>query len=71
MTQKYESEFHKRYVGGVGEVDLGDIPKSKVEIVVQSYEEILDHYRKYVGNPEAELPEAILRELRIQGKLPV
>lgn len=61
MTEKiFESAFHKRYVGGEGEVVDKPI---KVEVVNTTpetrEEELLSLYRKYIGDPKAELPEEI------------
>ena len=61
----FESAFHKKYVGGEGEVD--DSPKSITEdrpmIRTMTEAEVLRDYRKYVGDPSAELPEEVQKTL--------
>lgn len=69
--QKFESKFHKQYVGGEGVVeDKGFVNLDKNdEIIPEKIEDILREYRKYVNDPKAELPEAIVEELRMLGKI--
>ena len=61
MTElKHKSIFERRYLGLGGQVESGVGPYApKNEVVPQTYEELLAHYRKYVGDPEAELPKGI------------
>lgn len=35
----------------------------------QTVEDVLAEYRAYVRDPKAQLPSAILEELRLQGKI--
>jgi hypothetical protein len=61
MTEKFESDFHKRYVGGQGDVEEKEtfvFPAKNVEKI--PYDEILAEYRKYVGDSDAELPGELL-----------
>jgi len=61
MTEKFDSAFHKKYVGGDGGVEERqpqEFPKNKVERI--SYDQVLAEYRAYVGDPEAELPGELL-----------
>lgn len=64
MTEKFESQFHKRYVGGEGEVEEKPIilisPNRSV-IRPTTLEEVEDEYRRYVGDMTAELPEEVRR----------
>lgn len=72
MTEKrvFDSNFHKWYVGGEGEVNLrSESFKPKNEIKVQTYDELLADYRRYMRNPKAEFTEEILEELRKLGKI--
>lgn len=72
MTEKrvFDSNFHRWYVGGEGEVSIGSEPfRPKNEAVGKSYEEVLAEYRAYVRDPQAELPEEILEELKKFGKI--
>lgn len=72
MTEKkvFDSNFHRWYVGGEGEVKLSESPFSpKNEVVGQTYNEILAEYRAYVGDSEAQLPQDIMEELRRLGKI--
>lgn len=62
MTEKFESIFHKRYVGGEGEVEEKPITLvSEVHTAIRptTLEEVEAEYRWYVGDPKAELPEEI------------
>lgn len=66
--EKFDSQFHKRYVGGEGEID----EKSLLEfsgVIGMSYEEVLDEYRRYMRDPHAELPEVIISQLKMSGKV--
>ena len=68
--QKFESKFHKMYVGGEGEIEekvLHITPS--VEVQPRTLEDILEEYRRYVNDPKAELPEIVLEELRKLGKI--
>jgi len=69
MTERiFESAFHKRYVGGEGEVvdlETGAMEKKVGESIVTSYEAVLAEYRRYVGDPIAELPEEVIKILDI------
>ena len=72
MTEKrvFDSNFHKWYVGGEGEVNLGSEPfKSKNEIKGQIYDELLAEYRMYMNDPKAEFTEEMLEELAKLGKI--
>ncbi|HOX95805.1 MAG TPA: hypothetical protein PLI45_00270 [Candidatus Woesebacteria bacterium] len=62
----FDSEFHRRYVGGDGVVCEGPIvliSPMKTEIRPTTYEEVLADYRRYVGDPKAELPDEIKKTL--------
>lgn len=66
MTEKFESKFHKRYVGGTGEVDEAERPvqeKKMSDDHTTSFGEVLYEYRKYTNDPKAELPESIMNTL--------
>ncbi len=67
--EKYDNKFHKWYVGGEGEVGDKCIPSKKVEVVSMSYEEVLQEYRRYVGDMEAELPQDIISQLELSKKI--
>lgn len=72
MTEKrvFDSNFHRWYVGGEGEVSMGREPfRPKNEAKGMSYDDVLAAYRAYVRDPEADLPEEILAELRKFGKI--
>ena len=70
MTEVFDSVFHRKYVGGVGEVKEKPLSPAVRENVVSpiSYEDVLHEYRVYVRDPEAELPEEILRSLSLSKK---
>ncbi len=60
----FESAFHKKYVGGEGEVleKTVSMPDTKHDSVSRSRTteaEVLEEYRRYVRDPNAELPEEI------------
>lgn len=61
MTEnKPRSIFERRYLGlGSAVLETPEPYAPKNEVVPQAYEELLAHYRKYVGEPEAELPKGI------------
>lgn len=62
--KKFDNAFHKRYVGGEGEVEEISAPVvEKEKIIVTSYEDVLSEYRRYVGDPKAELPEEVIKTL--------
>lgn len=69
--QKFESKFHKQYVGGEGEVVEASVRQTPnmTEVKTETFEEILAQYRAYVNDPKAELPEEILEELKKLGKI--
>jgi len=71
MSEKFKDKFHKVYVGGSGPVENHSCSSVMAEarVIALSYEEILAEYRKYVKDPTAELPEEILMQLRIAGKV--
>ncbi|HCQ31564.1 TPA: hypothetical protein DIU27_04250 [Candidatus Collierbacteria bacterium] len=71
MSEKFKDKFHKEYVGGSGPIEDQSCSSviSEARLVALSYEEILAEYRKYVKDPTAELPEEILMQLRIAGKV--
>lgn len=65
----FESSFHKRYVGETEGIVLetqkpievkNRVPKTKIE-------DVLALYRRYVGDPAAELPEEIKNSLLVSG----
>ncbi len=68
MTEKFESKFHRWYVGGQGEIE------EKTHIALESspivrgitYEQVLREYRKYVNDPSAELPESVLQAFLLE-----
>ena len=59
----FESAFHKKYVGGEGEIlektvsTLDD--KDSLRVRRTTEEEVLEEYRRYVRDPKAELPQEI------------
>lgn len=67
MTEKkFETEFHKRYVGGEGEVAEKEKPKSVAGTIRgMSYEDVLAEYRWYVRDSEAELPKEVEKQLQL------
>lgn len=66
MTEKFDNLFHKKYVGGQGEVEDNSLPIEPInEVSGMSYEEVLAHYRWYVGDPNAQLPEEVEKHFRI------
>lgn len=68
--QKFDSKFHKMYVGGEGEVIETPLhTTTSMEIQPRTLEDILEEYRRYVNDPKAELPEIVLTELRKLGKI--
>lgn len=69
MAEKFDNKFHKKYVGGQGEVEEKETIYPSTEYRVHTYEDILEEYRWYVGDPTAELPEEIVRQLEVSGKL--
>lgn len=70
MTEKFDSPFHKKYVGGVGVVEEKPVTvKPQWEYRGDTYEDVLAAYRKYVGDPNATLPDAIIEELERLGKI--
>lgn len=70
MIDKYDSNFHKRYLDGSGVViDKGAPYAPKNEIRGQTYEDILAEYRMYMNDPKAEFTEEMLEELRRLGKI--
>ena len=59
----FESEFHKRYVGGEGEVKVEPITLISPEkhmVRPTTLEEIRAEYRAYMHDPDAELPQGIV-----------
>lgn len=69
--QKFESAFHKRYVGGEGVIEERPLASMgpKNELPVVTYEDILEEYRRYIGDSKAELPAEVLEELVKLGKI--
>ena len=72
MTEKFDNKFHKKYVGGEGEIDIShwtlDILDLERNMVVKrSHEDVLAEYRWYVRDPEATLPEEVLKQLDLLG----
>jgi len=65
----FESAFHKRYVGETeGSVVEPNISKKSENTVPKTrIEDVLALYRRYVGDPTAELPESIKKSLLING----
>jgi len=61
----FDSAFHKQYVGGEGEVveKTSHVLDASPRIIGTTEEEVLAEYRKYIGDPEAELPEEIKKTL--------
>lgn len=68
--EKFDNKFHKWYVGGEGEVDEKPLPTSSFEVIGISYEEALDEYRIYMGDPLAEFPQVIIDQFKLSGKIP-
>ncbi|NCP47439.1 hypothetical protein COT86_01080 [Candidatus Collierbacteria bacterium CG10_big_fil_rev_8_21_14_0_10_43_36] len=71
MTEKFKDKFHKEYVGGSGLVEDRSCSSviAEARVVAMSYEEILAEYRWYVKDPTAELPQRIMEQLVIAGKV--
>ena len=70
MTEKYESKFHKQYVGGDGEVeDNKSFEVKKGDYKETSIEDVLLFYRKYVNDPKAELPEGVIDTFFVKRKI--
>ncbi len=69
MTEIFEDIFHKKYVGGVGEVREKPVQVSDLVLRGQTPEDVLAEYRWYMRDANAQLPEVILEELRTQGKI--
>jgi hypothetical protein len=72
MEAKFESEFHKWYVGGEGEVEPPKseprfLPAEKRSTRSLTMSEILDQYRWYVGDETAQLPKALEQHLLAIG----
>lgn len=68
MTETFENIFHKRYVGGVGEVKEKPLPRQvEVPLRARTYEDVLAEYRWYMRDKTAELPDEIMEELVKQG----
>lgn len=69
MTEKkFDNLFHKRYVGGEGEVAEKEKPTLVVGTIRgMSYEGLLAEYRWYVRDPEAELPKEVEKQLQLLG----
>lgn len=65
----FTSKFHRRYVGGVGEVVEKPLSPPLQTIKACSYEEVLAEYRWYMRDPQAELPEELMETLKVSGKL--
>ncbi|EKD52619.1 MAG: hypothetical protein ACD_61C00288G0001 [uncultured bacterium] len=68
--EKFDSQFHKKYVGGEGPI-MEDARKPVTIDTTYggiSIQDVLSDYRRYVGDPTAELPEEILEELIMAGK---
>lgn len=63
----FESAFHKRYVGETeGIIEETHTPiEVKHAIKKTTVEEVLAEYRRYVGDPNAELPEELRNSLLI------
>lgn len=70
MVEKFDSKFHKEYVGGEGEVIEREFADWRgLAIRMMTFEDVLAEYQKYVGNSEAKMPESLVEELRLQGKV--
>ncbi|HAS68614.1 TPA: hypothetical protein DGD59_00020 [Candidatus Collierbacteria bacterium] len=64
MTERiFESAFHKKYVGGEGEILEKTIStsddKDSLRVRRTTEEEVLEEYRRYVRDTKAELPQEI------------
>jgi len=65
MTEIFESEFHRKYVGGEGEVRekrAGFGLSSTGETRAATLEDLLAEYRWYMRDPNAQLPEEVERQ---------
>jgi len=69
MVEKFDSMFHKKYVGGEGEIVEKELPTPSNTIEAETFEDLLAQYRKYVNDPKAELPKETVEELRLLGKV--
>lgn len=75
VDEKFDSAFHKKYVGGVGSVDEGPVKEPKhhwyepvtAETKYDLYEEVLKDYREYVRDNKADLPEEVKEDLKKLG----
>lgn len=72
--EKFDSAFHKKYVGGVGVVDDKngdrvhhlDRPMTD-EFSYDLYERVLSEYRWYIKDKTADLPEEVKEDLKKIG----
>lgn len=72
MTEVFESAFHKRYVGGEGEVRQPELaeyasPWERNVLPSTTLEDILEEYRWYMRDQNAELPEELKKHLLTIG----
>lgn len=60
MTENpvFDSEFHKRYVGGDGDIASKEAPvQPRMGLKKTTEEELLVSYRNYMHEPNIELPD--------------
>ncbi|KKT36631.1 MAG: hypothetical protein UW26_C0042G0004 [Candidatus Collierbacteria bacterium GW2011_GWF1_44_12] len=69
-NQTFQSEFHRRYVGGEGEVVERPMAVLSTRVIdAKTYQDVLSEYRWYMRDPKAELPEEIVEILKTIGKV--
>ncbi len=69
MTEKFESKFHRWYVGGHGEIEEKPLAsESRATIRRITLEEVLGQYRKYVNDPSAELPDSVIQAFMLSNQ---
>lgn len=70
MVEIFDSVFHKRYVGGEGDVKA-DTSSNNADIdsgyVSTTLEDVLAEYRWYINDQKAELPESLVKQLLSMG----
>jgi hypothetical protein len=62
INEIFDSAFHKRYVGGEGEIAEELSQEFNQPVVGMTMEQTLDKYRIYVRDQKAELPEEVMEE---------
>ena len=65
----FDNLFHKKYVGGEGEIAEIESAGSTTEFRGMTLADVLFYYRLYIGDKKAELPQEVLEQLRLVGKI--